>query len=348
VSDWSALNTYTWTPAVAGNNYRVSVWARSGGSTDIYEATNEGFFAIAGTAVSQAATITVPATVQGGATFQVGVANGPARIADWVGFFPENAADSGYLKWSYLNGSVTAPPALASSSATLTMTAPMTPGTYNVRLFEAGELVRRGTSTTITVTAPVVNATVSGSNINVTIQNPPGHQADWVGVFPANEGSNTGYVAWRYLNGLMTLPASQVASPSFSIPAPTAGGNYVVRLFYAGGLSLRASSATFAVNTTNVGVNTTTVSPGGTVVATIANGPAQVGDWAGVYAVGASPAQYGSWKYLNDALSRPATGIANATISLTMPLTPGTYEIRFFSNDSFNLVGTSVQITVAP
>jgi hypothetical protein len=46
VRDWSASNTYQWTPAATGSNYRVSVWARSGGSTDVYEAVNEGYFTI--------------------------------------------------------------------------------------------------------------------------------------------------------------------------------------------------------------------------------------------------------------------------------------------------------------
>jgi hypothetical protein len=48
VRDWSSSNTYQWIPAKAGSNYRVSVWARSGGSTEIYEAVNEGYFTITG------------------------------------------------------------------------------------------------------------------------------------------------------------------------------------------------------------------------------------------------------------------------------------------------------------
>src|SRR5262249_11103857 len=47
VRDWSASNSYQWKPTGAGSNYRVSVWARSSGSTEIYEAVNEGYFTIA-------------------------------------------------------------------------------------------------------------------------------------------------------------------------------------------------------------------------------------------------------------------------------------------------------------
>ena len=46
VRDWSAANTYQWRPTAVGSNYRVSVWARSGSSTEIYEAVNEGYFTI--------------------------------------------------------------------------------------------------------------------------------------------------------------------------------------------------------------------------------------------------------------------------------------------------------------
>jgi hypothetical protein len=60
VRDWSASNTYTWTPAVAGANYRVSVWARDAASTEVYEATNEGYFAIAATASTTTPIATTP------------------------------------------------------------------------------------------------------------------------------------------------------------------------------------------------------------------------------------------------------------------------------------------------
>jgi hypothetical protein len=58
VRDWSASNTYTWTPVLAGANYRVSVWARDASSTDVYEATNEGYFAIA----APTPTVSIPVT----------------------------------------------------------------------------------------------------------------------------------------------------------------------------------------------------------------------------------------------------------------------------------------------
>lgn len=46
VRDWSPSSTYVWTPSASAPNYRVSVWARSGGSTEVYEALTEAYFAI--------------------------------------------------------------------------------------------------------------------------------------------------------------------------------------------------------------------------------------------------------------------------------------------------------------
>ena len=44
--EWSSSNTFDWTPRVPHEWQRVSVWARSGGSTNIYEATAEVFFSV--------------------------------------------------------------------------------------------------------------------------------------------------------------------------------------------------------------------------------------------------------------------------------------------------------------
>ena len=63
------------------------------------------------------------------------VANGPANALDWIGLYPANAPATGPLvDWMYLNGSRTAP-ATGVSDVSITFTAPLVPGTYNVRLF---------------------------------------------------------------------------------------------------------------------------------------------------------------------------------------------------------------------
>jgi hypothetical protein len=79
-----------------------------------------------------------------------------------------------------------------------------------------------------------------------------------------------------------------------------------------------------------------------TVTVTVANGPAHVGDWVALYAVGDTA--YLSWKYLNDTTTLPATGLAAATVALAMPATPGSYVVRLHWGAT--LLATSETITV--
>src|SRR5438045_714309 len=85
----------------------------------------------------------------------------------------------------------------------------------------------------------------------------------------------------------------------------------------------------------------TTGAAGGTVTATIANAPGTAGDWVGLYDANGVPVQ---WRYLDGTQTRPASGIANATITFTLPATPGTYHARLF-NATYTLVATSGTIT---
>src|SRR5207244_3833451 len=108
-----------------------------------------------------------------------------------------------------------------------------------------------------------------------------------------------------------------------------------------------ATSATVTVTPLpSVTVSATTVSAGGTVTATIANGPSSAGDWVALYTTGAADSAYLDWKYLNGSQTRPATGMSSATVPFTMPMTPGTYNVRLFLNDSTTRLATSATITV--
>ena len=60
---------------------------------------------------------------------------------------------------------------------------------------------------------------------------------------------------------------------------PTAPGTYNVRFFLNDTTAKLATSATITVTGPTVTLSATTVAPGGTVTATIANGPGNAGDW---------------------------------------------------------------------
>src|SRR5258705_12260499 len=53
-------------------------------------------------------TITTP-TVASGSAIGFSVANGPAHTTDWVGLYPNAAADGAFIESTYLNGQKTPP-----------------------------------------------------------------------------------------------------------------------------------------------------------------------------------------------------------------------------------------------
>src|SRR5439155_27318648 len=86
--------------------------------------------------------------------------------------YPTGAADGAFVDWVFLNGTKSAP-VVGLTTATVTFTAPSTPGSYEVRLLANNPFQRLGTTPTVTVvndttppavwiTAPAAGATVSG------------------------------------------------------------------------------------------------------------------------------------------------------------------------------------------
>ena len=83
------------------------------------------------------------------------------------------------------------------------------------------------------------------------------------------------------------------------------------------------------------------------MTATLANGPGNPGDCVGLFATGAPDATCVDWMYLNGSRTGPGTGATGATLIFTLPPTPGTYNLRFFLNDTTILLAQSATITVS-
>ena len=293
-------------------------------------------------------------TVAPGGTVTATIANGPGNAGDWLGLFSAGAADGTYLDWKYLNGTQSRPGS-GVTGAGVAFTMPATPGTYNVRFFLNDSSTKLATSATITVTAAApptitLSATtiVPGGTVTATIVNGPGNAGDWVGLLGASAADGA-YVDWKYLNGAQTRPASGVtgAAVAFTMPAPP--GAYNVRFFLNDSLGKLATSATITVTAPaapSITLSATTVVPGGTVTATMANGPGTAGDWVGLHAASAPDSTYLDWKYLDGTRTRPGSGVTGAAVVFTMPAAPGTYNVRFFQNDSLSVLATSLTITV--
>ena len=54
------------------------------------------------------------------------------------------------------------------------------------------------------------------------------------------------------------------------------------------------------------------------------------------------------WFFLNGTKSAPAAGVTTATVPFTLPNMPGTYEVRFFANNTYQRLGTTPMVTVPP
>ncbi len=120
--------------------------ATIGNAQAIGTITNDDVGVAAGPTVNVTTTSVAP-----GGLIQFTVSGGPGNRMDWVTLSPASAANNGYVDWSYLNGTKTAP-STGRTSATLQFTAPSTPGTYNVRFFANNSLATRlATSANITV-----------------------------------------------------------------------------------------------------------------------------------------------------------------------------------------------------
>src|SRR5205807_4294513 len=117
---------------------------------------------------------------------------------------------------------------------------------------------------------------VAGGTVNASISSAPGTPGDWVGLYDAGGTA----VQWQYLNGTQTMPVSGVSSATVTFTLPATAGAFHARLFN-GSYTQVAASATITTTIPTVTLGATTASIGGTVTATVANGPGTPGDWVG-------------------------------------------------------------------
>jgi hypothetical protein len=283
------------------------------------------------------------------------VANGPGNAWDWVGLYPVGASSAlaNRVAYKFLNGLGTAP-ASGVTGATLTFVLPSA-GRYEARFFLNNSLTVLATSGSITVVVPptiALSATtaLTGQTVTATVANGPGNAWDWVGLYPVGASSAlANRVAYKFLNGLGTAPASGVTGATLTFVLPTSAGNYEARFFLNNSLTVLATSASIVVINPSIGLSATTALAGQTVTATVANGPGNAWDWVGLYPVGASSALANrvAYKFLNGLGTAPASGVTGATLTFVLP-SAGNYEVRFFLNNTLTVLATSGSITVSP
>lgn len=307
-----------------------------------------------------------PASVSVGAATNItlAVSNGPGNPTDWVALYPAGAPDNAYLGWSYLNGTA-APPSSGLTSASFTAYAPLAAGAYEWRLFANNGWTPIATSSAVTVSAssavmtvngvvPPAGASVgAGSQVTVTLVDGPGNPTDWIGLSLAGAPDTT-LLDWRYLTGTTVPPSTGQASGTVHFLAPAAPGSYEVRLFAHNTFGRLATSA-ISVSTSTAALTVNDMAPptavsvnAGTYVSVgVTGGPAQPGDWVGLYAVNGPDSAYLGWKYLNGSTTMPSIGVADSAVTFVVPIAAGSYEFRLFNANTFTRLANSTTMVVS-
>jgi hypothetical protein len=194
---------------------------------------------------------------------------------------------------------------------------------------------------------------MGGGSVTAMVTSGPGNRLDWVGVYPVGApDSGVALLDWKYLTNSRTPPASGLSNATLMFAMPLTAGSYELRLFTNNSYARIAVSATITVTSTGaaLSVSPTSVTGGGMVTANVMNGPGNPLDWVGVYLVGTPDTSVGllDWKYLNNSQTAPSSGLSNATLTFTMPVTAGSYELRLFINNSYVRIAVSPSVTVTP
>src|SRR5205823_6082380 len=116
------------------------------------------------------------------------------------------------------------------------------------------------------------------------------------------------------------------------------------------GYTRLATSNALTVGTSgpSLGASPASVSRGGSVTATWSGIAAPTStDWIGLAAQGAANTSFVAWMYVSCSTT-PGAPAAAGSCPFTIPstVTPGTYELRLFSNDGYTRLATSNPLTV--
>ena len=173
---------------------------------------------------------------------------------------------------------------------------------------------------------------------------------DWIGLY-AQGSADTAYLAWIYVSCSHTPGAAAAAgSCAFTIPSGVTPGTYELRLLANNGFTRLATSGALTVTTAGPGLSASppTVMHGASVTATWSAIPSPTTtDWIGLYAPGAANTAYIAWVYVS-CTQTPGAAAAAGSCPFTIPgtLTPGTYELRLFTNNGYARLATSNPLTV--
>jgi len=259
-----------------------------------------------------AATVSFPAQVAGGTSFQV-TWTGPKNPRDYVAI---GTAQQKYTTYKYVT-----------EGSPLTLQAPDAPGTYQVRyILAVGDTVIAEKPLTVGgVSASVAAPASAGIGASFKIQwTGPNNPRDFITVVKAG-APDKHYEAYAYTS----------AGNPVELRAPEQAGDYEIR-YLTGQSYATLASTKIAVTATNATVKGPATAVAGGMFAVTWTGPNNQRDFVNLVPKGAREGESGSWAYTSN--GNPA--------QMRAPLSPGEYELRYSLGQSHaTLARTSIQIT---
>jgi hypothetical protein len=276
-----------------------------------------------------------PSSVAPGGTMTVSWTGIQApTTGDWLALVPLNAADSSWVTWVYTSGR-------SEDSVTFKLPSNLSAGNYDLRLFSNNSTTRLAMSNVIAVTAPGPSlatspvAVASGAKLTATWQGIAAPSVNnWIGVF-ASGAADTNFITQVFTNGQ--------ASGSTTITLGTlALGSYELRLFSTiGGTKLAVSNSFMVIPGPAVHASPSTVAKGGTVtVAWEGDTTPTAGDWFALAPLNSADSAYVAWTYSGGAVS------GSTTIQVPAAAASGTYEVRFYKNNTVQKMAVSNVVVV--
>ncbi len=315
VRDWSAANTYTWTPAVAGSNYRVSVWARDAASTEVYEATNEGYFAVtapvatapiatAPAPITTTPTTTTPLTKVTAVALRTNVAPPQAAGTKVTWTATATGGSSPQFKWQLFDGATWSTVRDWNSSSTFEWTPSFASANYRMSVWARSggstEYYEAATESYFAITAGTTvstRVTAVALTSNLASPQPPGTEITWTATAT---GGGAAQFKWVFFDGATWSTVRDWSTQNtFAWTPATANANYRMSVWARGAGSAEYYEATtesyFAITATQQSARVTSVTLSANKVS-----PQPINTtitWTAVPTGGIAPHQYQFWLF---------------------------------------------------
>ncbi len=321
----------------AGNQYIAFEYTRDGSPVSIKMPLNEGEYQLRyvlgqGREIIARrkiiitpvmATLNPPAPITAGSTFAMEW-SGPDYKNDYISLAKPGSPVNQYDTFEYTR-----------EGSPLKLRTPTTPGTYLLRYIAAGPDQMALATQEVEVVA--VSATLeskdtvpAGSKLLVTWTG-PNDQNDYIAFNEVGDDLN-GELSYAYLKNS--------TGDSIAIDVPTTPGTYELRYIQNGKPKRMLTANTITVELVSATLESKDTVPAGSLLQVTWTGPNDQNDYLAINEVGDDLNGELSYAYLKN-----STG---DSISLKIPTTPGTYELRYVQNGKPKALLASKTITVVP